>query len=113
MKSNIRACSKSCRLFFVRYLMVDLLPIPSMLPINYLYWIFKPLLKLSWRTAYSIKITGKEKIEKVEISDIAGRVVYNAQQVDLINTSLFSSGIYFVKVRNEGVYYNSSFILQK
>ncbi len=63
MKSNIRACSKSCRLFFVRYLMVDLLPIPSMLPINYLYWIFKPLLKLSWRTAYSIKITGKENID--------------------------------------------------
>ena len=34
-----------------------------MLPINYLYWIFKPLLKLSWRTAYSIKIIGKENID--------------------------------------------------
>lgn len=34
-----------------------------MLPINYLYWIFKPLLQLTWRTAYSIKIIGKEKID--------------------------------------------------
>jgi 1-acyl-sn-glycerol-3-phosphate acyltransferase len=34
-----------------------------MLPINYLYWIFKPLLQLTWRTAYSIKIIGKENID--------------------------------------------------
>lgn len=33
-----------------------------MLPINYLYWIFKPLLKISWRTAYNIKFIGKENI---------------------------------------------------
>lgn len=33
-----------------------------MLPINYLYWIFKPILKLSWNTAYNVKIIGKENI---------------------------------------------------
>ncbi len=34
-----------------------------MLPINYLYWIFKPLLKLGWQTAYRIKFIGKENID--------------------------------------------------
>ena len=34
-----------------------------MLPINYLYWIFKPLLKLTWKTAYTIRFIGKENID--------------------------------------------------
>jgi 1-acyl-sn-glycerol-3-phosphate acyltransferase len=34
-----------------------------MLPANYLYWIFKPLLKLSWNTAYNIQFIGKENID--------------------------------------------------
>ena len=34
-----------------------------MLPANYLYWIFKPLLKVSWNTAYNIRFIGKENID--------------------------------------------------
>ncbi len=33
-----------------------------MLPINYLYWIFKPLIKLGWNTAYNIKFIGRENV---------------------------------------------------
>ncbi|MBK9400307.1 MAG: T9SS type A sorting domain-containing protein [Bacteroidetes bacterium] len=60
-----------------------------------------------------IKLTGTDKIQDIKISDLAGRIVYNVQQADLINTSALSSGIYFVKVRDEGIYYNGSFIIQR
>ena len=65
------------------------------------------------REYVKIEITGIEKVYSILVSDITGRIIFSGNQSNIINTSSFSPGIYFVKTIYDGGSLNGSFIINR
>ena len=60
-----------------------------------------------------LKYTGNESISRVIILDITGRVVLQVYNTDIIDTSVLTGGLYFVKANVEGKWFNGTFIISR
>ncbi|MBK9400305.1 MAG: T9SS type A sorting domain-containing protein [Bacteroidetes bacterium] len=60
-----------------------------------------------------LKYTGNESISRVIILDITGREVLQVNNTDIIDTSVLTDGLYFVKANVEGKWFNGSFIISR
>ena len=49
-------------------------------------------------TQHFINISGNFKIDQIEISDISGRLIFNANNERNIDCSEFANGVYFLKI---------------
>ena len=65
------------------------------------------------RDYVKIEITGIEKVYSLLVTDITGRIIFSGTQLNSINTSSFSPGIYFVKTIYDGGSLNGSFIINR
>ena len=65
------------------------------------------------REYVKIEIAGIERIYSILITDITGRIIFSGNQLNVINTSSFSPGIYFVKTIYDGGSLNGSFIINR
>ncbi len=60
-----------------------------------------------------LKWTGSERISQVSIHDIAGRIVLNSFNADLLITSKLTVGLYYVKAKVNENWFNGTFIISR
>ena len=65
------------------------------------------------REYVKIEIAGIEIAYNILVTDIAGRIIFIGNQLNIINTSSFSPGIYFIKTIYDGGSLNGSFIINR
>ena len=60
-----------------------------------------------------IKLSNSENVNSIIVADITGRIVLMNSEVEIINTSFLSQGLYFVKVTHDDENYFSNFIISR